>query len=112
MFNYFKKMIRYIIKFGIEQFAPSLMHYSPISYMKDGLITSHHFNATNEKFFESAFLESRIEFTNLHSLYNEWRLYIAAVLTERAFLKVIPNDFIFIECGVGMGMNNFLSKPI
>jgi hypothetical protein len=83
------------------------MHYGPITYMKDGLITSHNLNAINDKYFKKAFFLSRTEFINLHSLYHEWRLYTAAVITERAFLKAIPNNFIFVECGVGMGINNF-----
>ena len=82
-----RKIIRRIIRFCIEKFAPSLMHYGPITYIKDGLITSHNLNAINDKYFKQAFLLSRAEFINLHSLYHEWRLYIAAVITERVFFK-------------------------
>ena len=77
--------------------------------MKDGLITSHYLNASKDIFFQQAFIESRIEFKNLHSIYNEWRLYIAAALAEQNFLKAMTNNtsFVFIECGVGIGINNY-----
>ena len=104
-----RRVVRYIIKLLINKLAPSVMHYGPISYMKDGLITSHHLNASKDIFFQQAFIESRIEFKNLHSLYNEWRLYLAAALAEQNFLKAMTNstNLVFIECGVGMGMNNY-----
>ena len=104
-----RRIVRFIIQLLINNLAPSVMHYGPISYMKDGLITSHHLNAYTDLFFQQAFIESRIEFKNLHSLYNEWRLYFAAALAEQNFLKAMANNtsLIFIECGVGIGINNY-----
>lgn len=76
------------------------MHYGEINYMQDGLITSHSLNSKNEEIFINTFKISRNEFKELHSLYNEWRLYLAAKLTEASYLraKQEKQKFNFVEC--------------
>lgn len=110
MKNSIRRIIRFVIKLIIENFAPSIMHYSPIRFMKDGLITSHHIGSESNPDFQTALTYARKEFNELHSLYNEWRLYLATMLSEQLFLSAIKRQekFKFIECGVGIGMTNYV----
>ena len=92
---------------AITKLLPTVVHSSPISYMRDGLITSHIFDGKNDPMWQEVMSESRAEFKGLHSLYHEWRLYLAVMLIYNNFINK-EKKYYFVECGVGMGMTNYV----
>jgi len=83
-----------------------LFHQSPISFRGDGLLTSHYFAGKDDEEFQKALELGRKEFEGEHSLYHEFRIYIACILMKNILCN--RNEPIFIECGVGGGMTLYV----
>ena len=72
-----------------------------LSYASDSLITFHHFSGKNDSNFQFALREARK--LCKHSLYHEWRLYLA-VQVQLSLLQtsiLSSSDYLYVECGVG-----------
>jgi hypothetical protein len=88
----------------------SQLHGEPITFRHDGLITSHTVNFLEDEKFKATLDKVRLGVK--HSLYHEYRIYIALKLAEIA--KNVPNG-VFVECGVGEGVmhqtiNNYFNE--
>ncbi len=77
----------------------SALHSEELSFRADGLFTSHQVNFKSDKKFNDVitFVRANVK----HSVYHEYRIYIAIKLAEQA-RRV--KDSIFVECGVGEGI--------
>lgn len=84
----------------------SRLHYEPIQFATDGLITSHHFGGRDDQAWTKALRTAREEFAPHHNLYHEWRLWTACVLMRNVLAT--RDKPVFVECGVGMGMTLYL----
>ena len=72
-----------------------------LSYAADSLITFHHFAGKDDASFKFALEEARKKCN--HSLYHEWRLYLAVQLQLSLLQSSIVSDsnYLYVECGVG-----------
>lgn len=84
----------------------NLFHQEKISFAADGLITSHYYAGKYDMHFQNALKQAKKEFAGKHSLYHEYRIYIACNLMRNILCN--RNQPIFIECGVGGGMTLFV----
>ena len=84
----------------------NLFHQSKIDFCADGLITSHYYAGKYDVHFQNALAQAKKEFAGKHSLYHEYRIYIACNLMRNILCN--RSQPIFIECGVGGGMTLFV----